>query len=40
MFNVIRYFVVNNVNLGHYEIDYSFVNKQNLQIMVTLQRQT
>jgi len=27
-------FVVNNVNLGHYEIEYSFVNKQNLQIMV------
>jgi len=27
-------FVVNNVNLGHYEIEYSFVNKQNLQLMI------
>jgi len=27
-------FVVNNANLGHYEIEYSFVDKQNLQLMI------
>ena len=27
-------FVVNNVNLGHYIIEYSFMDKQNLQLMV------
>jgi len=27
-------FVINNVNLGHYIIEYSFIDKQNLQLMV------
>ena len=27
-------FVVNNVNLGHYIIEYSFIDKQNLQLMI------
>ena len=27
-------FVVNNVNLGHYKIEYSFVDKQNLQLII------
>jgi len=27
-------FVVNSVNLGHYEIEYSFVDKRNLQLII------
>ena len=27
-------FVVNNENLGHYQIEYSFIDKQNLQLMI------
>ena len=27
-------FVVNNVNLGHYIIEYSFIDKQNLQLII------
>lgn len=27
-------FVVNNVNLGHYLIEYSFIDKQNLQLII------
>ena len=27
-------FVVNNVNLGHHIIEYSFIDKQNLQLMI------
>jgi len=27
-------FVVNNVNLGHYIIEYSFIDKQNLELMI------
>ena len=30
----INNFVVNNVNLGHYIIEYSFIDKQNLQLMI------
>ena len=27
-------FVVNSLNLGHYQIEYSFIDKQNLQLMI------
>ena len=27
-------FVVNNINLGHYKIEYSFIDKKNLQLMI------